>query len=79
MREEQERQKMPKIARLHEILGSNITFSENKYILKLSEDQEFDNLESKRFASENGFPSVEESPLLHAKETLISLDYVNKM
>ena len=40
------------------------------------EDQEFETNESKKIVTENGFPAVEDSPLLNSKETLISLDYV---
>jgi hypothetical protein len=40
------------------------------------EDQEFETNESKKIVTENGFPAVEDSPLLNSKETIISLDYV---
>ena len=40
------------------------------------EDKEFETNESKKIVTENGFPAVEDSPLVNSKETLISLDYV---
>jgi hypothetical protein len=44
--------------------------------LNFPEDQEFETNESKKIITENGFPNVEDSPLLNSKETLITLDYV---
>ena len=47
-----------------------------KFNLHFPEDQEFETNESKKIVTENGFPAVEDSPLLNSKETIISLDYV---